>query len=85
MTLKTVKKVLREYSEKSDAVAKSLGGRRLHTLVSMVYCTIRYGARPIDYERFEFKRKSAFERDRYMTFLRYFKISNKIDRTGGFF
>ena len=80
MTLKTVKKVLREYSEKSDAVAKSLGGRRLHTLVSMVYCTIRYGARPIDYERFGFKRKSAFERDRYMTFLRYFKISNKIDR-----
>lgn len=29
MTLKTVKKVLREYSEKSDAVAKSLGGEAI--------------------------------------------------------
>lgn len=46
----------------------------------MLYCTVRYGARPIDYERFEFKRKSAFERNRYMTFLRYFKIAKKIDR-----
>lgn len=80
MTLKTIKKVLQEYSEKSDSVAKSLGGGQLRTLLSMFYCTLRYGARPIDYERFEFKRKSAFERDRYMTFLRYFKIAKKIDR-----
>lgn len=26
MTLKTIKKVLQEYSEKSDSVAKALGG-----------------------------------------------------------
>lgn len=26
MTLETIKKVLREYAEKSDSVAKSLGG-----------------------------------------------------------
>lgn len=80
MNLETIKKVLLEYSGKSDAVAKSLGGGRLRTLLSMVYCTVRYGARPIDYERFEFKRKSAFERNRYMTFLRYFKIAKRIDR-----
>ena len=53
----------------------------MRILASMLYCTFRYGARPIDYERFEFRRKSAFERDRYMTFLRYFKILKKIDRT----
>lgn len=80
MTLKTFKKVVREYFEKSDAVAKSLGGWRLQILLSMVYCTIRYGARPIDYERFEFKRKSAFERNRFLTILRYFKITKMIDR-----
>lgn len=80
MTLETIKKVLLEYAEKSDAVAKTLGGGRLRTLVSMLYCTVRYGARPIDYERFDFRRKSAFERDRYMTILRYFKIIKKIDR-----
>lgn len=56
------------------------GGGRLRILCSMLYCTVRYGARPIDYERFEFRRKSAFERNRYMTFLRYFKIAQKIDR-----
>ena len=36
MTLKTVKKVLREYSEKSDAVAKSLGGEATSGLSSNV-------------------------------------------------
>lgn len=80
MTSETFKKVLREYSEKSKAVANSLGGGRLRILLSMLYCTLRYGARPIDYERFEFRRKSAFERNRYMTILRYFKITKKIDR-----
>lgn len=80
MTRIAIKKILREYLDKSDSVAKALSCGRLRTLLSMIYCTIKYGARPIDYERFEFRRKSAFERDRYMTILRYFKISKKIDR-----
>lgn len=80
MTPETIRKVLKEYREKSDSVAKVLSSGRLRTLMSMLYCTVKYGARPIDYERFEFRRKSAFERDRYMTILRYFKIAKKIDR-----
>lgn len=32
MTLKTIKKVLQEYSEKSDSVAKSLGGEGNYAL-----------------------------------------------------
>lgn len=58
----------------------SWGGGKLRILASMAYCLVRYGARPIDYERFEFRRKSAFERNRYMTFLRYFKMARKIDK-----
>lgn len=80
MNISTLKKIIHEYGEKSASVANSLGGGMLRVLVSMIYCTLRYGARPIDYERFEFSRKSAFERNRYMTFLRYFKIIKKIDR-----
>lgn len=80
MNAATLKKVLREYRDKSSSVANSLGDSKLRILYSMLYCTIRYGARPIDYERFEFRRKSSFERNRYMTFLRYFKIARKIDR-----
>lgn len=75
-----IKKIIREYTERSTSVAKVLGGGKLRILLSMLYCTVKYGARPIDYERFEFRRKSAFERNRYMTFLRYFKIAKKIDR-----
>lgn len=80
MNLATLKKVYREFDEKSSSVANSLGGAKLRILGSMIYCLVRYGARPIDYERFEFRRKSACERNRYMTFLRYFKLIKKIDK-----
>lgn len=80
MNLSTIKQIIREYDVKSRSVANSLGNGRFRILCSMLYCTLRYGARPIDYERFEFIRKSAFERNRYMTFLRYFKIFKNIDR-----
>lgn len=40
----------------------------------MLWCLVRYGARPTDYVRFEFHRKSARERNRYLTFYRYLKM-----------
>lgn len=43
----------------------------------MLYCLVRYGARPIDYVRFEFHKKSSKERDRYLTFFRYFRSLDK--------
>ena len=78
-SVKTLKKIVGEFDEKSSSLAKCLGGGKLRILASMIYCLIRYGARPIDYERFEFFRKSRYERNRYMTFLRYFKVFKSID------
>lgn len=37
----------------------------------MLWCLIRYGARPLDYTRFEFHKKSRRERNRYLTLYRY--------------
>lgn len=80
MNIATVKKILKEFDDKSSDLAKVLGRGKLRIWGSMFYSMLRYGARPIDYERFEFHRKSSYERNRYMTILRYFKIAKKIDR-----
>lgn len=49
----------------------------------MAWCMVRYGARPIDYVRFEFHKKSGRERDRYLTIFRYFKLAKKLKNTLG--
>jgi len=54
-----------------------MGGGKFHWMLSMAWCLLRYGARPIDYVRFEFHKKSAAERNRYLTIFRYFKLMNK--------
>lgn len=75
------KKILKEFSDQSKEIAGYYKwGGNIHTIGSMLYCLLRYGARPIDYVRFEFHKKSAAERNRYMTFLRYFKIIKRIDK-----
>lgn len=79
MILSKAKKILHELDECSTRVANSLRGGKLRISGSMLYCILRYGARPIDYERFEFHRKSHRERNRYMTIMRYFKIAKRID------
>ena len=43
-------------------------------MLSMAWCLFRYGARPIDYARFEFHKKSSKERNRYLTIYRYFRV-----------
>lgn len=53
------------------------GGAKVKWLSSMAWCLIRYGARPIDYVRFEFYKKNGIERNKYLTIYRYFKFLNK--------
>lgn len=72
-----IKKGLPEFNERAAIVAKSYGGSKLHWVLSMVWCLLRYGARPIDYVRFEFHKKSSRERDRYLTICRYFRLLKK--------
>lgn len=69
-----IKKILHEFNEKSSSLANSLGGDKLRICFSMAYCLARYGARPIDYERFEFYNKSSRRRNQYLTFLRYLRL-----------
>ncbi len=51
----------------------------------MAWCLLKYGARPIDYARFEFYRFNRFERNRYFTFYRYKKIAKKLIKSGAIF
>ena len=72
--LKRLKQAIPEFREQSAIVAESYGGSALHWKLDMAWCLLRYGARPIDYVRFEFHKKSARERDRYLTIYRYFRM-----------
>lgn len=67
-----------EQAEQVAIVQSQLGGCKLSYHLDMLWCLLKYGARPIDYTRFEFHRKSARERDRYMTIHRFFKICKKL-------
>ena len=72
--LKRLKQAIPEFREQSAIVAENYGGSALRWKLDMVWCLLRYGARPIDYVRFEFHKKSASERDRYLTIYRYFRM-----------
>ena len=72
--LKRLKQAIPEFREQSAIVSESYGGSSLLWKLDMAWCLLRYGARPIDYVRFEFHKKSARERDRYLTIYRYFRM-----------
>lgn len=72
--LKRLKQAIPEFREQSAIVAENYGGSTLRWKIDMMWCLLRYGARPIDYARFEFHKKSARERDRYLTIYRYFRM-----------
>lgn len=69
---KRINQAIVELKEQSRIVSDGYGGSQLRWYLSMIYCMIRYGARPMDYVRFEFHIKSARERNRYLTIIRYF-------------
>ena len=64
-------KALREFGEQAQIVSSTYGGSKFRWEISMLWCLIRYGARPLDYTRFEFHKKSRRERNRYLTLYRY--------------
>ena len=72
--IKRVKQAIPEFKEQAQIVSESYGGGKFRWTLSMAWCLIRYGARPIDYVRFEFHKKSARERNRYLTIYRYFRM-----------
>jgi hypothetical protein len=72
--LKRLKRAIPEFREQSEIVTRSYGGSTMRWKLDMAWCLLRYGARPIDYVRFEFHKKSAKERNRYLTIYRYFRM-----------
>lgn len=81
--MKRIKQALSEFPEQASIVSKSYGGCRFCWILDMLWCLIRYGARPIDYVRFEFHKKSGRERNRYLTIYRYFSLYKKIKKEIG--
>ena len=76
--LHRIPQAIQEIKEESSIVKDNYGGGRLNIALDMIGCLFKYGARPIDYTRFQFYKKSAKERNRYLTIFRYFKLYKKM-------
>lgn len=77
LLLQRIKTGIPEFGEQAAIVSDNYGGSKFRWILSMAWCLVRYGARPIDYVRFEFHKKSAHERNRYLTIYRYFHLLKK--------
>ena len=72
-----LKKGFAESIEQAKIVSKIYGVNWVRVLVSELWCGLRYGAKPVDYVRFEFYKKNHHERNRYLTLYRYRKLLRK--------
>ena len=81
--VKRIKQAFQEFPEQADIVRLTYGGRKYLWMLDMAWSMVWYGARPIDYVRFEFHRKSGRERDRYLTIMRYFALLKKMRKEMG--
>lgn len=63
----------REFSEQNRTVPAPYN-RDWRLIISEIWCLLRYGARPVDYVRFEFWKKNGCERNRYLTWGRYMRM-----------
>lgn len=80
MLVKRIKQAMSEFPEQAAIVSKTYGGCKFRWMTDMAWCFFRYGARPIDYVRFEFHKKSGRERNRYLTIFRYFALNKRMQK-----
>ena len=66
-------KGLREFSEQNRMVPE-IYNNPARLVLSELWCLLRYGARPVDYVRFEFYKKNGRERNRYLSWGRYMRM-----------
>lgn len=85
MTKAIIRKAILEFKEYSALTVQNRGGWKFYWQFDMFWCLLKYGARPIDYYRFEFYRFNRFERNRYFTFFRYKNIASKLIKSGAIF
>lgn len=79
LSINLLRKAFSEFNELSQKVAYKYRVRKDKVILSMLWCLIRYGARPADYDYFDFFVKSGYERNRYLTFYRYLDLVKKLD------
>lgn len=72
-----LKKGLAESVEQAKIVSEKYGIKRVVVIISELWCGLRYGAKPVDYVRFEFYKKNHRERNRYLTTYRYRRLLRK--------
>ncbi len=73
MNLSSIKKGFSEFGVENQTVPEPYN-KRFRLLISELWCLLRYGARPVDYVRFEFYKKNGRERNRYLTWGRYMRM-----------
>lgn len=79
-----ISSLLNDVDQYSTIIKSEIGGSKILWEAKMLYCFLRYGAKPVDYWRFQFWRKSASECDKYLTSMRYSRIYKELKkRTDG--
>lgn len=73
MNLSSIKKGFSEFGVQNQTVPEPYN-KRFRLLISELWCLLCYGARPVDYVRFEFYKKNGRERNRYLTWGRYMRM-----------
>lgn len=56
------------------------GRKKAASIVDMLWCTLRYGAHTKDYFMFEFYKKNGWERNSYLTIIRYFRLVDMLNK-----
>lgn len=79
-----ISSLLNDVDQYSTLIKSEMEGAKILWEAKMLYCFLRYGAKPVDYWRFQFWRKSASECDKYFTSMRYSRIYKELKkRTDG--
>lgn len=80
MNIQVLKNGYRESRDQARKVRDILHKKHSWNIwLDMLWCLIRYGARPSDYTVFEYYLRNHRGRDRYMTIFRYYKALKNID------
>lgn len=83
MDSNSIKKSLKELKDQAKFVAGNYGGGVGYHIISMLWCLLRYGARPTDYVRFQFYKLKHRERNRYVTVYRHQKMMKVMSKVAG--
>lgn len=83
MDLNSLKNSLQELKDQARFVANNNRGGYYYHIISMIWCLLRYGARPTDYVRFQFYKLKGGERDRYVTVYRHQKMMKVMSKVAG--